>query len=271
MSKLTKYNQFLITTIGTVLLMIILISAYFGISEMIRYINWSRNDQIELSIVSSEEAEKLSKDSTLKQLVSFEKILLIDSTKHLYIIPSEQVNLSNKEKINDNELLGLTSNFSGGNGKFYYGDNYYNNLLLYDDINNSTYEIFSRRVSINSFQIVSVNEKNYLLIELIDFDSNKDGYLNSEDLKQIALFNFQTKELVNFNKKATHYIIKKQLHDSNKFVISVTKDRNLNGEYDYNEEPLQFHLLDVSNGKLKPLFDEELILKLQKKLDGRLK
>ena len=125
---MNKYNQIMLSILGTLLVLALLI----GIGGLIYEWNADRQwkQRQEVGIASDESVAELVKDSLRRQIISFQSFELIDTTRQLYLIPVGTTNLPEAEDIDDG-VLGLTNNFSVSIRNYYTGENF-NNLLLYD-------------------------------------------------------------------------------------------------------------------------------------------
>ena len=157
------------------------------------------------------------------------------------MIPVQQSNLINEEYIDDSDLFGLINSYSGGKGSYYYGGNYYNNLLqYYDNKTKKISELFKDRISIDEFDKIEIKNNVIVTIRVTKEDSNKDGFLNSEDLQQLFIYHVSEDRLVEIPAENKDYIRLRMLFPSEDFVVLFGIDKNKDGEFHSKREPMYF-------------------------------
>ena len=268
MSKLNRYNQVLLAIIGTVTLIFLVVGGILIIVSLYQDLSWG-NEYEELSLMSNEKVEELVKDSLRKELISFSRIVLIDSINEKYLLPVDQAHLIDGEFVNDDELLGLTNTFINGKETYYSRDNNYNNLLIWDRKNSEISALFEYRVSINDFQILSSNERLFVLIIVTKDDTNKDGFLDYKDLEQAFIYLSNTDNLIEIPSTNRDFLDFTKTYPDEEIILLYGIDENEDGVYQRNKEPSFFYELDLLNGKTELLVDKGMLLELQRKLDGR--
>ena len=146
--KIKNFNQLLLA-IGATLVLLFFIGA--GIFIVIEEFSRGRggNDYPD-GIIATEKTKELLSDSLRKQIISFNEIELIDSAQKKYILPVRQAEIVDGESID--ELLGLTNmHLSRGSRyeKYRYNKNrIYNNLVLYESLQNESQILFNKRISL---------------------------------------------------------------------------------------------------------------------------
>lgn len=89
-------------------------------------------------------------------------------------------------------------------------------------------------------------KRDYYLVSVYDEDTDKDGYINSFDLRRFYLFDINGK-----NKKAiiptTHSVLKSEYDPANDYMLIYTRlDKNNNGRME-SEEPMYLFWVDLNN------------------------
>ncbi len=96
MDKLSRFNQWLISIIGVGFIIFCLVGGVVIFSDIFRGCGSSSNRQGG-AIVSTEQAQQFVVDSVRKQVVSLNKLFLLDSTKQEFLMPVGQAKLENDE------------------------------------------------------------------------------------------------------------------------------------------------------------------------------
>ncbi len=264
MSKIKSYNQVILAIIGTIA---ILFMVGMGIFLVIEFIGYSYDDAEESQgILAIDETNQLLEDSIRKQIISFNQIEIIDSTSQTYLLPVTQADLAEGE--NYSGLLNMYTGSIGKGNKYY--SRVYNNLVLHNSIQKKSTIIFNQRISIEQFFIFPQGKKKFIIITGCSKDSNKDGFLNSDDLQELFVYDYQTSTLHKIESEdrvTTIRVFKphKSIHLIGQFGI----DRNKNGIFEGAIEPRVYYKVDLINKKLVKLINNEQINQLQKLLEGR--
>ena len=270
--KLKRYNQVLFAIISTMVLVFVLFGGIMILSTLYDELRW-KDQYDEPSIIADKQIDQMLGDSVRKQLISFDRLILLDTVKQLYMLPIKQANLADAEYIDDSGLLGLTNSFtvSVESTSYYGGGQFYNNILIWDKISGSMSELFKTRVSINYFNRLKLEESEIVVMKVSNMDTNSDGRLNSQDLQLLCIYHVSDNRLIQVKAKNRSYLRLEKLHESDDLIGLYGTDKNENGEFDRNIEPRFFYRIDLATGNLELLVNEELLLNLQRRLDGRLK
>lgn len=267
--KLRNYNQVLLAIGGTLILLFMLIFGSWGMYEEFGYLFRDERRQLHNGIIAAEETEELLKDSLRKQIISFKTITLLDSANKTYVLPVRQADLFEGESVK--EILGLINTTSRS---YYDAKNFsphaFNNLVVYNSVENSSEIIFSERISITSYEVLKRNSEIYILVIGTNKDSNKDGYLNDNDLQELFIYELKKDQLtkINFEENFTTFQINEQ--EKTKDIIGrFGLDRNNNGEFEIGREPMMIYRIDLAGKKLIKLLTNDQINQLQKLLEGR--
>lgn len=266
--KIKKYNQILLAIGGTVAVLFCIFGLVLFMVEEGQYFFHSNNNQPS-GIIATEEVEQLVEDSIRKQVISFTNLTLLDSATQLYLLPVTQANLMQDENLDG--LLGLTNSSRGWRGKkgYYNSRNLFNNFVIYSSLNQQSSIVFKERVSISAYQLYEKNNQQYLLIEAADTDTNKDKYINDDDLQKLFIYEIETAKLQRIRANeayTTHRIIETR---TNEVVGQFGLDRNKSGEFAIGKEPLIYYKVDVENKRLIEMVTPQQIEQLQMLLEGR--
>lgn len=270
--RLKRYNQVLLAIISTMALLFVLVGGIMTLSILYDELSWE-NQYTEPSIIADRQTDQMLGDSVRKQLISFERLILLDTVKRLYMLPVKQANLADAEYIDDSDLLGLTNSFtvSVGNSNYYGNGQFYNNILIWDKISGSMSELFKTRVSINYFDRLKLEEGEIVVMSVSNMDTNSDGRLNRQDLQMLCIYHVSDNRLIQVKARNRTYMKLEKLYESDDLIGLFGTDKNENGEFNKNTEPRFFYRIDLETGNLELLVKEESLLRLQKRLDGRLK
>lgn len=241
--KIKNYNQIILAIAGTIGVLFLFFAAFFALEELSRSFFDSKINRSNQGILAIEETNELNKDSLRKQIISFNRIQVVDSVNQIFLIPVTQANLAGAEK--DNEILGLmnTKSISRSYEKFY--RNIYNNLVLYDKLKNESQILFDERISIENFIVHENAGDKFIVIPGCNIDSNKDGYLNEDDLQELFIFNLQN--------RIAHFGI----------------DRNNNGVFSGSSEPMIFYRINLEKMNKEEFVNQDQIKQLQTLLEGK--
>ena len=163
--------------------------------------------------------------------------------------------------------LGLVNNFSGSYSK----DLATNNLIVYNERLNISKIIFNKRLRISDYKILEIENTKYVLIKGCENDSNKDKYLNSEDLQKLFLYNLVNGTMSNV-KMPTNYTslsIHNSYYTADHNIYRFGLDRNKDGFYDRTEEQTILMKLDVIESSMQNILSTEQLNKLQETLEGK--
>ena len=270
--KLKRYNQVLLAIISTMALVFVLVGGIMTLSILYDELSW-KDQYTEPSIIADRQTDQMLGDSVRKQLISFERLILLDTVKQIYMLPVKQANLADAEYIDDSDLLGLTNSFtvSVGNSNYYGNGQFYNNILIWDKISGSMSELFKTRVSINYFDRLKLKEDEIVVMSVSNMDTNSDGRLNRQDLQMLCIYHVPDNRLIQVKANNRTYLKLEKLYESDDLIGLFGTDKNENGEFNKNTEPRFFYRIDLETGNLELLVKEESLLRLQKRLDGRLK
>jgi hypothetical protein len=269
--KVKNYNQKLLAILGTFLVLIatigLLMLLFFGISELVRAINYNRPDG---GILSDNKIEKLQKENKRQQVISYDFPRLVDTLNSIYMIPIIHKDLTEAEFI-DEEVFGLmdmrgSSNSVRRHEKIYYGS--FNNLLIYDLTSKSLVTLFDERVYFNVIMTEIIENEIIILFTASSKDTNKDGVINQNDLKSLYVYSLSDKRLRKIS--VDHLDVQNYgfVRDGKDILIMFGIDYNKNGQYEELYEPSVINKYDFTSDELLDIVDESTKQKLQKLLEG---
>lgn len=264
--KIKRYNQILLAIGGTLAVFFILAIGLFILTE-----EWNRYTYEEFyqeGVLATETTNDLIADSLRQQIISFNNVTLLDSATKTYVLPVQQADLLKKESVD--EILGLVNTFNN------YPDNYekytnadYNNLVIYESLNNKSQVLFEERIGISSYRSIRTREAIYLLIIGTNKDSNKDGYLNSNDLQDLFIYDVKKHQITKVTTKENLTVLTISEEKITQDVMGkFGLDRNKDGEFQADKEPMILYKIDLSSKRLIKIVTDEQIEQLQKLLEG---
>lgn len=265
MDKLTRYNQRILAVGGTLLLLVALFSCLFMGYEL--YDQWWRrgNRETDTRMIANREAEELKADSLRKQVVSFNQVVLVDTPGLKYLIPVGQATLEHAEAYGL-DLSNRKSHYSddGGNARTF------NNLLLYDGKSGKVEKIFSKRLSINHFEIAfEALHQPVVFMDVTEDDSNKDGFFDSRDMEKLFFYRIHDRLLFEVDapgKKFLQIILHKSPDEA---LVQYGVDKDHDGVFEESFEPKVFYRLNLADGKPDEIISQQLIDELQRQLEGK--
>jgi hypothetical protein len=269
--KVKNYNHKILALLGTVILLLAIVSLiffiYFVISEIGRSTSHNNHDD---GILSDDKIEELQQEKKRQQLISYEIPRLIDTLNLVYIIPVSHKTLRSAEYITDNistknedmnSLVVKERNLSQ-----YYGD--YNNLLIYDFKNSIVKKLFKDRVNFGNIRTEYFKDDILILIEASSNDTYKDGVINLIDFKSLYIYSLKDKELKTINWENADISQILFIENSKDLLIKFGIDQNKDGKYDELYEPSLIKKFNFTTDELSNVVDETIDKELQKKLEG---
>jgi len=270
-NKIRDFNQKILAVFGILAIVLIVIIIIWVVTEYTQ--SYFRKDYVNPEIVSNEKAQENLDNNIRTHQVSFEELRLADTTNNIYLIPVSQSALKLEEFIIKEDkiskgTLGLMNSFSGYSD-FYYGNQSYNNILIFNAKNNTIQKLFDNRISINRISLEKINGKSYALIAATDNDTNKDDLLNDEDSKTLYIFDLKQNKLNTIQSENTDFVDYTVIHDNEQLIIKYGLDKDKNGTYTW-DEPMIMKSYLIQSNKLNDLISTELVNDLQNTLDGQM-
>ena len=271
MDRLQKYNQKLLATLGTLVLIGCTVLFVIGIGALLTdIVRKNNNSEIRDNSLTLSQQAQLNSDgiSAVNQEATFNKPKLIDTLNGIYLIPISQVNLENKKNGNYQEPI-LASGSGRGFGKrtFYDYTGEYNNILIYNQKKGTKEFIFDYKIYITNFKNRFIGTKHYLFITGSVHDSNNDSKLNEDDLSGFFVYNFETNQLRDFNIQGFELVDYSIEYNTENLFIRYAKDNNKNGEINYLQEPIVLKALNLETWELVDFISNEKIEELTKMIN----
>lgn len=265
--KIKNYNQIILAIAGTIGVIFLFFAAFFVLIDMSS--SFFENDSNNYNgVLATEKTNQLQKENLRKQIISFNKIQVIDSANQIFLIPVTQADLADAEKGNGVSGFTGTKSIRGSYDEFY--ENIYNNLVLYYKYTKESSIIFDKRISIEEFIIHESGQKKYVVISACQIDSNKDGYLNEDDLQELFIYDIQKKSLHKIVAKENYTTLNvSQPNQSNDLVAHFGIDRNQDGVFESSTEPMIFYHINLESMKIEEFIKPEQIEQLQSLLEGK--
>lgn len=264
-NKIRNYNQILLAIAGSIGVLMLFISGIFLIAELADDLFRDNDDY--RGILAIDETDRLLRDTLRKQIVTFDKIEIIDSLEQTYILPVTQANLADAESAND--MIGLMNTFGKGSN-YRYHTYVYNNLIVYNSTSDISEILFEERVCIQNYLIHEKTDNKYIIIPASNSDSNGDKLLNDEDLQVLFVYDLDNRKLSRIKSEENYTTLRVyQPKQSQSLIGHFGIDRNKNGEFDRSTEPMLFFKIDLETMTLVKVVNNEQINQLQKLLEGR--
>lgn len=152
----------------------------------------------------------------------------------------------------------------------------FNNILLFDPKSGEIVPVFSTRVGISSFKYIAGPDFETLVVFATEKDSDKDGRLTDVDIQSVYVYALKDRTLRAVPGLSGNPTDVDDVTGQAYAIIRATQDDNGDGRadpYAYAEgapEPNVLFRLDLRTYQATPLVAQDILLTLQKTLDGRL-
>ncbi|WP_272024145.1 hypothetical protein, partial [Olleya namhaensis] len=270
--KVKNYNQKLLAVLGTIGAIFLVVALIAFISVMIsEYRRSSSYDDVETGILSDEKIEKLQKENKREQVISFRQPRLIDTLNSTYIIPVSHKTLDEQEDINGllNAFSGSSSGYEPSDSRYsneIYGD--YNNVIIYKPENGTNKKLFNKRINFDRIQTEYFSEDIYLLMNIAEKDTYKDGVINLNDFKSLYIYSLKSEKLKNVGIEGMDVYDYDFLNETKDLIIRYGIDKNNDGSYNEYNEPTIIKKYNLETGISIDIVDEKIRSELQKTLEG---
>ncbi len=270
--NLSNYNERLRAINGTLLLMGVAVLAVFGVYVVIDKISRSmsrgNHQTAGITINTDTIPDGNTKQLVRDQAISLSGPRLLDSAGLLYVVPVTLTNLELPENVGiadyTDGLKGSGSNFSGSRA---YTSGGYNNLVLYEQRKGQKYQVFNKRTAIDEYDFVKCPAGNFLLVEVSQRDSNKDGMLNRRDLAGLSVYDVGNHVLHDFTFDGMGLHSFKHLENTETVIVRLRVDKNQNGELESDAEPIVMKELNLSTMQMRNFLDPAMIEAMQGLID----
>ena len=259
MNKIKHYNQVIIALVGTITLVIFLVS---GVAFLVD--EFSTRGYRDNTLIVEDELDSLKKLNIRNQIISLEGIHPFDTATSTYLIPVYHKKLTHGSSRDDKIFDLLDGEISSDH--YYYGYGNYNNIILYNFDSDASKVLLERRVNIDSYSVFKSKKKSLIVITGWDKDTNGDGKLGEKDFKRLYVYDHSTlilKQVENASFRILDYYYLKEV---DKLIFKVTDVRH---DVSMDEEPPEF-LVSYSPGTnvLIPLIDMSVLDGLQDIIDN---
>ena len=284
MSRHDKLNRYLFTVMA---LVIIVFLSFIMIKDIFNDNEYSEIGYPDNSLISEEKAKKLINKNLRENIISINSINLIDSLKTLYYAPVSQLRLKKPEEAADIDYE--TFGVSGEEPmvpdySYYHSSSSSNNIILINIKEKDSRIIFKKRVCIIDHELYSFKDKKYLLLVIADNDTNNDKLIDRKDLLDIYVYDVFDYKLLRITKSSLHIIdlinpsplffnrwSDKNRETSNEIFVKIGYDKNSDGYYNADNEPVLIKRVDLLERKLVNILDQDMQSQLQSILDGESK
>ncbi len=273
MDKLQRYNQKLLAIIGTFILVFAALMLLGVIGGMIFELvgNSSSNDYDNAITIEENAADSDSTKTKFRdQAISFTQPVLIDTLKQTYLVAVSQVNLHERDEINQHEPLAIKKMTSGSGSRNYRRfdrTGNYNNLVIHDGKTGEQKAVFNRRINITEFFNTVIKDQHLLFVYGSFEDSNRDRKLDEDDLSALFIYNIDSEQLneISFERMSVYSTY--TMIDSTSLVLKMRYDKNNDGEIDSWKEPIIIKQLSLADFTSEEFVNPELKAKLQALID----
>lgn len=268
--NLQKYNQRVLAVLGTLsvvaLTLILFVSGIFFVVDLVGDISRNNAQDNALVMESSDDSEKKLR----KQEITFNNPKLIDTVNTTYLIPVTQVNLKNPEEYHEAEMESFKFGISKGSGRRRTSYRYtgtHNNLIIYNQNENTKTLVFNQKINISSYQYFPIEDNLYLFIKASKTDTNKNNKLDASDLESFYTYNVfsnDLQEIAFINMGLVDYYL---TNESDEIILRFAIDKNNDGEIDEYREPVILKILQLGNNNVQDLIDEAMVNQIQSLID----
>jgi hypothetical protein len=268
--KIKNYNQKMLALFST----IIVVMAAIGLVSLIIFII---SDVINVrpdtnTLLSDKKVDDLKHDSLRKQIISYSTPELIDTASLVYIIPVNVKTLDKAEKI-DEQTLGLlnSSKEIGSGSSEYSSENYYygafNNLILYDLLNNQTRVVCPDRIIGTDLQYKYFKDDIILAFSGSGVDTDKDNQITLTDFKDMYMYSLKDKQLKKISQPNSTVESYKYIPGNKAVLITFGLDRDKDNKFDVDTEPSFIMKYDFVSGELSGIINKTAQDRLQDIID----
>lgn len=267
LEKIKNYNQKILAILGTLLLAIAVVVLVMVVMELTYSLGYRHAP--ESPLMSDKKVERLAKDSLRRQIISYDDPVLVDTANLIYIIPTSIKTLKRAEYVEDNILAladfrGKTS-IPRSYGKIFYGS--FNNLVVYDYMNNLAKKISEERMTGTDMHIKYFDDEILIVFQGADQDTDGDGSITMNDFNSLFLYSLKTRKINKLgidNATVASYLF---VENSKDILISFGRDRNGDNKYDEVLEPSFVMRYDYGKNTLNAVIDGQLDSELQRLID----
>ncbi|GEM_PF-6828786 len=259
MSGINRYNQILISVIGTIILIAVLVT---GVNLLIDFLK--SDTYVENTLIVREELDSLKELNVRNQIVSLDGIYLFDSASNTYLIPVRHKQLSDPSSRDDQVFELLDAQSISGYQYYAYGN--YNNLVLYEFSSSNTRVLLDSRMNIDRYDLFSSKSRKLVVFTGWDEDTNSDGKLSEEDFKIAYVYNHGSGEIKQLNNSSYKILSFEYLENIEQLVFRVTNAQTTSTKREELPEFLVFYSFE--DNMLIPIVDQNTLNRLQEIIDN---
>ncbi len=176
-------------------------------------------------------------DSKPKSQTTFLDPILIDTAKQLYVY---KISVSKKED-----------------------EDAFFNLLLFDAINKTSVRLLDKPFAGSELSTFVAGGETLLRFEGSDHDSNMDGEIRENDLKNFYIYRVEKRQLRKIAMPNAGFVSAELLEGGKDFIMRFIEDRNQDGNADSFEERVLAYWYDFEQQKLSPIVSPTLLKEIQ--------
>ena len=181
-------------------------------------------------------------DSKPKSQTTFSDPILIDTAKQLYVY-----GISSKKE---------------DEGRNYNEDPFFN-LLLFDAINKTSVRLLDKPFAGTGLSNFVAGGETLLSFEGSENDSDKDGEITENDLKNFYIYRVEKRQLRKIALPNAGFVSAESLEGEKDFIMRFIEDQNKDGNADSFEERALAYWYDFEQQKLSPIVSPTLLKEIE--------
>tara|TARA_R110002049_G_scaffold154302_1_gene318765 strand:+ start:3237 stop:4049 length:813 start_codon:yes stop_codon:yes gene_type:complete len=267
MDKLTRYNQKLLATIGTILLVgfgIALIASAIGL--IISLLDFSNSDNNGLKIQNQVTTVNDTTEFIRTQAVTFNPPFQLDTAQSKFLVAVGQVNLETDEKVR----VGSSSFSKSYNYEYSRQAQYglFNNFIYYDYSSDLSQKIFNERVIITKWEFVKIDSIEVILFQGTSNDDNSDGQIDYNDYQSLFAYYIANNDLkiYDFGQKTVLDFFSMNKTALVSIELGIDKDNDF--DFESSSEPQEITTLNLRTKSIQPIVSDQLKNEIQEIIDG---
>ena len=271
MSKLTKVNNLLFTIMASLLIVTFIVIIVQIIIDML-FNKYQPHDD---AIYSNEKSHELVNQNKRSHVISYNKMVLVDSLRSIYIIPITQIELKDFEDLPPPSPISpsrpsvpMALEIMDIDYPYYMGSGIQNNIVIVDMKNETRRILYEKRICIVNYKIFEINDRKILFLIVCRTDTNNDGKLDENDLLELEAYDFLNNSLDKISKNPQHITRLDIVQETKEVILTMGIDKNGDNKFDSNSEPVRLYKVNFSNLSIERLLSTPLTTKLQSILDG---
>ncbi len=264
MNKIVRYNQVLLATFGTLAVIGLVALLTAGLVDWIGDLTRERVARPENQLVVENPLDT-GEVKVMTQGLTYSMPQLIDTPSLTHIITVSQVELKKPELLGEygEPNVPISAGIRFNKGKYRIHNGHFNNLIIYNGLNQLQYPLFTEKINVSSYQYYEMNGQRFILISGSKKDSNKDNFLNDSDLESFYVFDLDKQKMYSTG-YANHGLLGyKTLYNTDEIVLKFGEDKDGNGEYDSWTEPNHLFVHQLNTQTAEPFVDEQTAQKLR--------